>query len=116
MECAPTDNAAVVHVAVAATSALAPQPAMVTPASWKLTVPVGTGPIPLTTAVKVTDCPNTDGFTEDVTVVVDTAAATSTIPSSTITMFRANATTSGRIDGLNRKAGSGLYQVSSLDW
>ena len=89
---------------------------MFTPASWKVTVPVGTGPIPLTTALKVTDWPKTDGFTEDVTVVVDTAAATSTIPSSAITAFRANATKIGRLDGLNRKAGSPLYQVASLDW
>jgi hypothetical protein len=53
---------------------------MFTPASWKVTVPVGTGPTPLTVAVKVIDWPNTDGFTNDVTVVVDAAAATSTIP------------------------------------
>jgi hypothetical protein len=89
---------------------------MFTPASWKVTVPVGTGPIPLTTALKVTDWPNNDGFTEEVTVVVDTAAATSTIPSSAITTFMAKATKIGRLDGLNRKAGSRLYEVASLDW
>src|SRR6267143_398040 len=65
----------VTHVVVPAASARLTQPAMLTPPSWKVTVPVGVGPTPLTAAVKVTDWPNTDGLTEDVTVVVDGAAA-----------------------------------------
>jgi hypothetical protein len=40
--------------------------------STKFTVPVGftTVVLPVTVAVKVTDCPNTDGFADDVNVVV----------------------------------------------
>jgi len=34
-----------------------------------VTVPVGVPPAELTVAVNVTDCPNVDGFREDVTVV-----------------------------------------------
>jgi hypothetical protein len=35
-------------------------------------MPVGVPPpAPLTVAVKVTDCPETDGFVDDATVVVD---------------------------------------------
>jgi hypothetical protein len=46
---------------------------MVRPPSWKLTVPVlvpAAGGIAVTVAVKVTLCPDSDGLTEDATVVV----------------------------------------------
>src|SRR5438128_1175312 len=108
MGCAPTDNPAVTQVATPTASGLATQPAMVTPASWKVTVPVGMGPSPVTVAVKVIDWPNTEGFTEDVTVVVDPAAATSTIPWRRRTMLQATANeigSSGEWRELNRKAG-----------
>jgi hypothetical protein len=89
---------------------------MFTPPSWKVTVPVGTGPTPLTTAVKVIDWPNTDGFTEDVTVVVDAAAATSSVPISRATTLSATANEIGTTDErlyLNRSTGSPEYQCAS---
>jgi len=36
----------------------------------KVTVPVGSGPLPVTVAVKVTACPDTDGLAEDTTTVL----------------------------------------------
>ena len=44
--------------------------------SLNVTVPVGVPPLPATVAVNVTDCPNTDGFAEDTTVVVVEACVT----------------------------------------
>src|SRR6267143_4755622 len=74
MECAPTDKPAITQVAVPATAtARAPQPAMVTPPSWKSTVPVlvpDAGGIANTVAVKVMLCPNNEGLTDDTNVVV----------------------------------------------
>jgi hypothetical protein len=55
-----------------------PLPITVAP-SRKLTVPVGVpapGATTATVAVKVADCPNTDGLTEDVRVVVVSALLT----------------------------------------
>ena len=73
IECAPTDKVATTQVAVPATAtARAPQPAIVTPPSWKLTVPVlvpAAGAIAVTVAVKVTLCPVNEGLTEDASVV-----------------------------------------------
>src|ERR1700730_1794237 len=97
MKCAPTDNPAVMQVAAPAARGRATQPAMFTPASWKVTVPVGTGPTPLTVAVKVTDWPTTDGFTEDDTMVGDAAAATSTVPRRRMAMLSAIAKDIGTI-------------------
>ena len=69
----------------------------------------------MTTAVKVTDWPNTEGFTEEVTVVVDAAATTLTIPVSTTTKLSVTAKETGTIDvrtDLNRTAGSLKSQVA----
>ena len=69
MACVPPVIAAAAHVAVRALPAplsAAAQPAMVAPASVKLTVPVGA--LPLTVAVKVTLA--IDGFAELATLVV----------------------------------------------
>jgi hypothetical protein len=46
---------------------------MVTPPSWKSTVPVlvpDAGAVAVTVAVKVTLCPDKEGFTDDARVVV----------------------------------------------
>ena len=68
--CEPTFNAEVLRVAV---------PALIVTGAWgvpsmvKVTVPVGVpepGATALTVAVKVTVWPDTDGLTEEVTVVV----------------------------------------------
>jgi hypothetical protein len=76
MECEPTASADVLNVAEPALSA--PLPKVVAP-SLNVTVPVAV-PVPgatvLTVAVNVTDCPNTEGFTDDTTAVVVLAAFT----------------------------------------
>ena len=46
-----------------------PLPSVVEP-FLKVMVPDGVPEEPVTVAVKVTDCPKTDGFTEDVKIVV----------------------------------------------
>ena len=73
MECAPTDKLATTQVAVPATATgRAPQPAMVTPPSWKLTVPVlvpDAGGAAVTVAVKVTLCPKAEGLTDEASAV-----------------------------------------------
>ena len=49
------------------------QPAMLTPPSWNVTVPVGTpepGAFAETVAVNVTPCPDTEGLAEEVRAVV----------------------------------------------
>ena len=65
----PTDSDEVANVALPELKLAVPS---VAAPSRKVTVPVGV-PVPgataLTVAVKVTDCPNTDGFTDEVTVV-----------------------------------------------
>jgi len=70
----PDRQAAITQVAVPATAtARAPQPAMVTPPSWKLTVPVlvpDAGAVAVTVAVKVTLWPETEGLTDDASAVV----------------------------------------------
>src|SRR5205085_1573882 len=69
----PTLRLEVAHVATPAASACAPQPVIELPPSLKFTVPVGVpapGAVAVTVAVKVTLCPNTDGFTDDVRLVV----------------------------------------------
>ncbi len=70
IERAPTESELVAKVAVPALSVPVPK---VAPASLKVTVPLGVpapGETTLTVAVNVTDCPDTDGLTEDATVVV----------------------------------------------
>ena len=65
----PTVSADVVKVALPALKLAVPS---VTAPSRKVTVPVGVpdpGATALTVAVNVTDCPNSDGFTDEVTVV-----------------------------------------------
>jgi hypothetical protein len=80
----------------------------------KVTVPVGTGPAPVTTAVKVTDCPKTEGLAEDVTVVDDGPAAMALMtPRRRITTLSAVAKDSRPIaqrEGLKRERGSGLIR------
>ena len=70
MECGPGAREEAANVATPALSA--PVPSVVAP-SLNVTVPVAV-PLPgataATVAVNVTPCPNTDGFAEDVTVVV----------------------------------------------
>jgi hypothetical protein len=69
IECDPTERAAVVNVAFWPLSI--PVPIGVVP-SMNVTVPVGVPPpgkTGLTVAVNVTDCPNTEGFSDDVMVV-----------------------------------------------
>lgn len=67
IECVPTLNAEVLYVVCPPDRV--PVPRVVDP-SLNVTVPVGVPPIPLTWAVKVTDAPEVDGFSEEVTVVV----------------------------------------------
>ena len=58
-------------VSVAWPALSVPVPSVAAP-SMKVTVPVGVpaaGATGVTVAVNVTDCPDTDGFTDDVTVV-----------------------------------------------
>ena len=69
IECAAADSVEVTKVAVPLLSA--PVPKVVAP-SLKVTVPVGVpapGADAVTVAVKVTDCPKTDGLAEEETVV-----------------------------------------------
>ena len=70
MECAPSAKVEVAKVATPAFSV--PVPSVVAP-SLNVTVPVAV-PLPgdtaATVAVNVTDWPNTEGFAEEVTVVV----------------------------------------------
>ena len=76
MECDPAASADV--ASVADPELKAPVPRVVVP-SLKVTVPPGTpapGATALTVAVNVTDCPNTEGFADDTTVVVVLAAFT----------------------------------------
>src|SRR5579884_298694 len=81
MLCVPADKLLVAHVACPLPfSACAPQPVMVAPPSLKFAVPVGVPPAELTVAVKVTDCPYTEGFVPEVTVVVVEALLTTRVP------------------------------------
>src|SRR2546427_709988 len=69
----PTLKLDVAHVVVPAASACSPQPVMELAPSLKFTVPVGVptpGATAATVAVNVTLWPNTDGFADDVSVVV----------------------------------------------
>jgi hypothetical protein len=62
-----------VQVAVPATMAWLTQPAMLTPPSWKVTVPVGVpepGGLAVTVAVKVTACPDEEGLTDELSAVL----------------------------------------------
>ena len=68
MEWLPTERAAVENVATPEPLRV-PVPRVAAP-SLKVTVPVGVPPVPVTVAVKLTDCPYTDGFDEEVSVVV----------------------------------------------
>lgn len=67
MECVPTASAAVLRVATPPLSV--PVPNVFVP-SLNVTVPVGVPPALVTVAVKVTDCPKTEGLADEVTVVV----------------------------------------------
>jgi len=68
MECEATESAEVANVATPDPFSV-PVPSVVTP-SLNVTAPVGVPPVPVTVAVNVTDCPNTEGFCEDVSAVV----------------------------------------------
>lgn len=66
--CAPTVSVLVLNVAMPLPSSV-PLP-MGIPPSWKVTVPVGVPLAVVTVAVKVTGCPESDGFNEEVREVV----------------------------------------------
>src|SRR3981081_2014922 len=69
----PTPAYVTAHVAVPATRAWLMQPAMLTPPSWNVTVPVGTpapGAFAETVATKVTAWPETEGLTDELRLVV----------------------------------------------
>jgi hypothetical protein len=73
MECEPTPANVIWHMAAPATMPLLTQPAMLTPASWKVTVPVGVpdpGALAVMVAVNVTLCPTTEGLAEELSAVV----------------------------------------------
>lgn len=71
-----TESADVLKVACPVASTATPEARTVEP-SWNVTVPVGVPPEDVTAAVKVTCCPNTEGFGDDETVVaVDEALCT----------------------------------------
>src|SRR5260370_28108315 len=82
MECVPTASELVEKVAVnGAVADNVPLPMTVAP-SRKLTVPVGVpapGATTATVAVKVILCPKTDGFTDEVRLVVALALLTVTV-------------------------------------
>ena len=62
------------EIAKVATPPLSVPVPRVTPPSLKVTVPVGVplaGAVAATVAVKVTDCPKTEGFADDVTAVAE---------------------------------------------
>jgi len=68
--CTATESEFVAKVAVPELKVPVPN---VVPASLNVTVPLGVpapGNTALTVAVNVTDCPDTDGFTDEATVVV----------------------------------------------
>ena len=72
MECDPTERVDLVMIAWLLRSV--PVPSEIVP-SLKVTVPLGVPEVAgLTVAVNVTDCPDTEGFAEE-TSVVDVAAA-----------------------------------------
>jgi len=68
MLCGPVVNATVVNIACPEVLS-GPVPNAVTP-SLKITFPVGTPPLEITVAVKVTDWPSVDGLNDEVKVVV----------------------------------------------
>src|SRR2546425_11291641 len=73
MECDPTLSEDLVQVARPLLRATLPQLAMAVSPSLKVTFPVGVsepGLFAVTVAVNFTDCPNTDGFNEELTDVV----------------------------------------------
>src|SRR5690348_15284457 len=68
MLCTPTASALVAHCAAPALSATLEQPAIATPPSLNEADPVGA--LPVTVAVKVTDWPCVEGFSELASAVV----------------------------------------------
>jgi hypothetical protein len=83
IECAPTVSAAVAHCACAAASATALHSVVVP--SLIVTVPVG---VPLATvAVNVTDWPEIDGFTLEVSVVVVAVGAAVNVAVTVVAAF-----------------------------
>src|ERR1700730_11598511 len=69
----PTPAYVTEQVAMPATRAWLTQAAMLTPPSWKVTVPVGVpapGGFAVTVAVNVTTWPATEGLTEELSAVV----------------------------------------------
>ena len=69
IECVPTTSDAVEIEALPAASRV-PLPMEVVP-SKKSTVPVGVPPVPVTVAVKVTDCPAVEGLSEETKLAVE---------------------------------------------
>src|ERR1700690_127200 len=82
IECTPTVSAAVVQVATPATNVTAPHPARAAAPLSNANLPVGVsepGALAVTVAVKVTDWPNTGGFTVRVTTVLVGSAVTTCV-------------------------------------
>jgi hypothetical protein len=78
----PTLAYVAAQVALPATMAWLTQPAMLTPPSWKVTVPVGVpepGALAVTVAVKVTTCPDPEGLTDELNAVVVAAWLTTCV-------------------------------------
>ena len=72
--CVPTESDAVLSVATPfASSALVPSEA---PLSKNVTLPVAVPNVAVTVAVNVTDCPKTDGFGSEASVVPGSAGVT----------------------------------------
>ena len=65
MECGPTASVVIVNDARPLLSVAVPRAAV---PSLKVTTPVGPPAVAFKSAVNVTDCPYTEGFTEEVTV------------------------------------------------
>jgi hypothetical protein len=75
IECVPTESEDVLHVAAPEESPTAEHPEMALAPSRKPTEPVGVPELPVTVAVKVTDCPSVEGFEEEPSETVAVAGA-----------------------------------------
>jgi hypothetical protein len=74
IECDPAESVDVARVAVSGFEPLSVPVPIVVPPSLKVTVPLGSGVVPLTcgatVAVNVTELPDIDGFCDETTLVV----------------------------------------------
>ena len=65
----------VTHCAMPLDMGTAAQPEITMPPSLNATLPVAVPALPAIVAVRVTDCPKVEGFTDEVKVVVDVESA-----------------------------------------